>query len=118
MLHSYSKEQRLQPFRGKPPGHLMVHEIYKSIQGESTFVGLPCVFIRLTACMARCSWCDTPHAFTEGKLHRVESVIDAVRQFDCPLVELTGGEPLLQPEAMPLMTALADTGYSVLLETS
>ena len=97
---------------------VLVHEIYKSIQAESTFAGLPCVFIRLTACMARCSWCDTPHALTEGKLHRLEAVIDAVRQFDCPLVELTGGEPLLQPEAIPLMTALADTGHTVLLETS
>jgi 7-carboxy-7-deazaguanine synthase len=68
--------------------------------------------------MARCSWCDTPHAFTEGQLHKLEAVIDAVRQFGCPLVELTGGEPLLQPEAMPLMAALADTGHKVLLETS
>jgi 7-carboxy-7-deazaguanine synthase len=111
-------QQRVNPLRDKPPGHLLVHEIYKSIQGESTFAGLPCVFIRLTACMARCSWCDTPHAFTEGNLHKLEAVIDAVRQFECPLAELTGGEPLLQPEAMPLMTALADSGHTVLLETS
>jgi len=68
--------------------------------------------------MARCSWCDTPHAFTEGKLENLEAVIDAVRQFDCPLVELTGGEPLLQAEAISLMRALADTGHTVLLETS
>jgi len=118
MLHSYSTLFRLEPLTGKPPGHLLLHEIYKSIQGESTFAGLPCVFVRLTACMARCSWCDTPHAFTEGKLHRLEAVIDAVRQFGCPLVELTGGEPLLQLESIPLMTALADAGLTVLLETS
>jgi 7-carboxy-7-deazaguanine synthase len=68
--------------------------------------------------MARCSWCDTPHAFTQGKLHSLEAVIEAVRRFDCPLVELTGGEPLLQVEALPLMTALADAGHTVLLETS
>jgi 7-carboxy-7-deazaguanine synthase len=111
-------QRRLDPLREKPLGWLMVHEIYRSIQGESTFAGLPCVFIRLTACMARCSWCDTPHAFTEGKLEKLEAVIDAVRKFDCPLVELTGGEPLLQAEAMPLMTALADSGHTVLLETS
>src|SRR5580704_4428470 len=103
MLLALATEQRLEPLRKKPPGHLLVHEIYRSIQGESTFAGLPCVFIRLTACLARCSWCDTPHAFTEGKIHKLEAVINAVRQFDCPLVELTGGEPLLQPEAMPLM---------------
>lgn len=118
MVSSPSQEQRLFPLSAKPHGHLLVHEIYKSIQGESTFAGLPCVFIRLTACMARCSWCDTPHAFTEGKLHTLNAVIDMVRQFACPLVELTGGEPLLQHEAIPLMSALCDNGYTVLLETS
>ncbi len=113
-----AQQQRLEPLRGKPPGQLLVHEIYRSVQGESTFAGLPCVFVRLTACMARCSWCDTPHAFTQGTLHSLEAVVDAVRRFDCLLVELTGGEPLLQPEALPLMTALADAGPTVLLETS
>jgi 7-carboxy-7-deazaguanine synthase len=113
-----ARQQRLEPLRGKVPGQLLVHEIYRSIQGESTFAGLPCVFVRLTACMARCSWCDTPHSFTQGKLHSLEAVLDSVRRFDCPLVELTGGEPLLQPEALPLMAALADGGHTVLLETS
>jgi 7-carboxy-7-deazaguanine synthase len=111
-------EQRLAPLRGKPAGHLLVHEIYRSIQGESTFAGLPCVFVRLTACMARCSWCDTPHAFKEGTLLPDESVLEKVLAFGCPLVELTGGEPLLQPEALPLMATLADRGLTVLVETS
>src|SRR5438876_5153333 len=111
-------EQRLAPLRDKPAGHLLVHEIYRSIQGESTFAGLPCVFVRLTACMARCSWCDTPHAFKEGTLLPCESVLEQVLALGCPLVELTGGEPLLQPEALPLMATLADRGLTVLVETS
>lgn len=111
-------DPRLAPLRGKPAGHLLVHEIYRSIQGESTFAGLPCVFVRLTACMARCVWCDTPHAFKEGQLLSLDEVLGRVNAFACPLVELTGGEPLLQPEAFTLMTALADAGKTVLLETS
>jgi 7-carboxy-7-deazaguanine synthase len=111
-------DQRLAPLRGKPAGHLLVHEIYRSIQGESTFAGLPCVFVRLTVCSARCTWCDTPHAFREGTLRPLGDVLDRVLAFDCPLVELTGGEPLLQSEALDLMTALADAGKTVLLETS
>jgi 7-carboxy-7-deazaguanine synthase len=111
-------EHRLAPLRGKPVGPLLVHEIYQSVQGESTFQGLPCVFIRLTTCMARCVWCDTPHAFKEGKLLDPETVLERVMAYRCPLVELTGGEPLLQPEALPLMTELADRGLTVLLETS
>jgi 7-carboxy-7-deazaguanine synthase len=111
-------DQRLAPLSGKPAGHLLVHEIYRSIQGESTFAGLPCVFVRLTACSARCTWCDTPHAFREGTLRTLADVIDRVLALDCPLVELTGGEPLLQSEALDLMTALADAGKTVLLETS
>jgi 7-carboxy-7-deazaguanine synthase len=110
--------QRLEPLRHRPPGHLVVHEVYQSIQGESTFAGLPCVFVRLTACMARCTWCDTPHAFKEGVVRPLEEVLEQVLAFDCPLVELTGGEPLLQPEAFRLMTRLADAGKTVLLETS
>jgi 7-carboxy-7-deazaguanine synthase len=100
------------------PGQLLVHEIYRSIQGESTSAGLPCVFVRLTACMARCSWCDTPHYFKEGTSRPFEEVLQEVLAFDCPLVELTGGEPLLQPEAFRLMTMLPDAGETVLLETS
>lgn len=111
-------QQRLAPLRGKPEGHLLVHEIYRSIQGESTFAGLPCVFVRLTVCSARCMWCDTPHAFTEGTLRTLADVLDRVLAFACPLVELTGGEPLLQSEAFELMTALANAGKTVLLETS
>jgi 7-carboxy-7-deazaguanine synthase len=99
------------------PGRLMIHEIYKSLQGESTFAGLPCVFVRTTGCGQRCSWCDTPHAFTEGTDLAADDVLRRVLAFDCPLVELTGGEPLLQADVFPLMTALADAGKTVLLET-
>jgi 7-carboxy-7-deazaguanine synthase len=113
-----AKEQRLAPLAGKPPGHLLVHEVYKSVQGESTFAGLPCVFVRLTGCPARCSWCDTPHAFKEGTLLQLETVLERVSAMGCPLVELTEGEPLAQPEALPLMAHLADEGHTVLLETS
>jgi 7-carboxy-7-deazaguanine synthase len=112
------RENRLAPLAGKPAGHLLVHEIYQSIQGESTFAGLPCIFVRLTACLARCVWCDTPHAFKEGRVWTLGEVLDRVHSFGCPLVELTGGEPLLQPEAFTLMTALADAAHTVLLETS
>src|SRR5262245_13648876 len=115
---SLTHEQRLEPLRGKPDGHLLVHEIYRSVQGESTFAGLPCVFVRLTTCSARCTWCDTPHAFKEGTLWTLENVIERVVAFKCPLVELTGGEPLLQREALDLMSRLADGGKTVLLETS
>jgi 7-carboxy-7-deazaguanine synthase len=110
-------DQWLAPLRGKPAGQLLVHEIYRSIQGESAFAGLPCVFVRLTACSARCTWCDTPHAFKEGTLRTLAEVLAATLALDCPLVELTGGEPLLQAEAFALMTALADAGKTVLLET-
>ncbi len=109
--------QRLRVLDGKPAGRLLVHEIYKSLQGESTFAGLPCVFVRTTGCGQRCVWCDTPHAFAEGESLPVETVLDRVKAFGCPLVELTGGEPLLQAEVLPLMAALADAGYTVLLET-
>jgi 7-carboxy-7-deazaguanine synthase len=109
---------RLEPLLGKPPGQLLVHEIYRSIQGESTFAGLPCVFVRLSVCSARCVWCDTPHAFKAGELHSLDSVLAKVLSFGCPLVELTGGEPLLQDEAFELMTAIADQDITVLVETS
>lgn len=96
----------------------MVHEVYRSLQGESTFAGLPCVFVRLTACHLRCTYCDTPHAFNQGEPMAVEDVAAAVLQMGGGLVELTGGEPLLQDEAYPLMERLADAGWTVLLETS
>ena len=128
---------------------LVVNEIYLSLQGESTFAGLPCVFIRLTACDLRCSYCDTAYAFTEGKKKSLEEICTEVRRlakpffggtssaspqsFDqglvelappmknnirLPLVELTGGEPLLQKNSLPLMKLLCDDGFTVLLETS
>jgi 7-carboxy-7-deazaguanine synthase len=97
---------------------LVVHEIYASIQGESTFAGLPCTFVRLTGCNLRCTWCDTPHAFYEGTRMTRAEVLAAALARETPLVELTGGEPLLQPGARPLMTELADAGKTVLVETS
>jgi 7-carboxy-7-deazaguanine synthase len=100
------------------PGQLLVHEVYRSVQGESTFAGLPCVFVRLSVCSARCAWCDTPHAFTQGEWRDAGDLFRQVLAFDCPLVELTGGEPLLQDDVLPLMARLADAGKTVLLETS
>jgi 7-carboxy-7-deazaguanine synthase len=109
---------RLRLLEGKAPGRLLIHEIYRSLQGESTFAGLPCVFVRTAVCGQRCVWCDTPHAFTQGEELELDEVIRRVRNYGCPLVEITGGEPLLQPEVHPLMTALANAGLTILLETS
>lgn len=109
---------RLAPLRGVKPGELLIHEIYTSIQGESTFAGLPCVFVRTSVCDLRCRWCDTPHAFNQGEAMPREAVRDRVLALDCPLVELTGGEPLLQADVFTLMAELADAGRTVLLETS
>ena len=97
---------------------LRVNEIFYSLQGESTRAGLPCVLIRLTGCHLRCRWCDTAYAFYEGEWLSRAEVLAKVAAFRCPLVELTGGEPLLQPGALPLLTDLCDAGYEVLLETS
>jgi 7-carboxy-7-deazaguanine synthase len=97
---------------------LVVHEIYASIQGESTFAGLPCAFVRLTGCNLRCVWCDTPQAFYGGTRMTRKDVLDRALALGTPLVELTGGEPLLQPGALPLLRELCDAGKSVLLETS
>lgn len=123
-------------------GTLVVNEIYLSLQGESTFAGLPCIFVRLTACNLRCSYCDTAYAFSEGRKWLLGDVLQEVRRLArpfgpappvasgaagevprtngvrLPLVELTGGEPLLQPNALPLMRTLCDEGFTVLLETS
>ena len=96
---------------------MVVNEIFYSVQGESTYAGRPCVFVRLTACDLRCSWCDTPYAFHEGTRRPVEDVLVDVDRFDCPLVEVTGGEPLLQEDVYPLLQALIDRGKTVLLET-
>lgn len=112
-----STAQRLLPLAQKPAGTLLIHEIYRSVQGESTFAGLPCVFVRLAVCDARCVWCDTPHAFTQGKGINPEEIVRQVLEYQTPLVEITGGEPLLQEEVFPLMTRLADEGLTVLLET-
>jgi len=111
---------------------LVINEIYLSLQGESTFAGLPCIFIRLTACNLRCSYCDTAYAFTGGKKKSLEEVRGKVHELAAPflnpkseipnpklpLVELTGGEPLLQKTCLPLMKSLCDDGFTVLLETS
>ena len=96
---------------------LTVNEIFHSIQGESTHSGRPCVFVRLTACDLRCSWCDTPYAFSEGQKISIEDVVSQVDSYGCGLVEVTGGEPLLQRDVYPLMQALLDRGHEVLLET-
>jgi 7-carboxy-7-deazaguanine synthase len=109
---------RVALLRDVPPGELLIHEIYRSIQGESTFAGLPCVFVRAAVCDSRCRWCDTPHAFNQGERMTRAAVRDQVLAHDCPLVEITGGEPLLQADVFPLMTELADAGKTVLLETS
>jgi 7-carboxy-7-deazaguanine synthase len=112
-------------------GTLVVNEIYLSLQGESTFAGLPCIFIRLTACDLRCSYCDTAYAFTEGKKMPLEEILAGIRGLAAPffnskfkiqnsklpLVELTGGEPLLQNNSLPLMKSLCDEDFTVLLET-
>src|SRR5436190_18352144 len=105
--------QRLAPLHDAPAGRLLIHEVYRSIQGESTFAGLPCVFVRLAVCDARCRWCDTAHAFHQGRLMPPDEVLGQVLAYHCPLVEVTGGEPLLQAEVHPLMTRLADAGLTV-----
>ena len=96
---------------------LRVTEVFHSIQGASTFAGRPCVFVRLTGCQMRCRWCDTEYAFHGGEWRTRDEILAAVAAHGCPLVELTGGEPLLQPGALPLLAALCDRGHEVLLET-
>lgn len=117
------------------PETLVINEIYLSLQGESTFAGLPCIFVRLTACNLRCSYCDSAYAFTEGRKQTLEEISaevhrlakpfsrspDATRNSGhspLPLIEFTGGEPLLQKNVLPFMTQLCDEGFTVLLETS
>ncbi|MGH7977531.1 MAG: radical SAM protein [Limisphaerales bacterium] len=111
---------------------LVINEIYLSLQGESTFAGLPCIFVRLTACDLRCSYCDTAYAFTEGKKKSLEEILAEITKLAAPfsnsklktqnsklpLIELTGGEPLLQKNSLPLMKRLCDDGFTVLIETS
>jgi 7-carboxy-7-deazaguanine synthase len=97
---------------------LVVHEIYKSVQGESSFAGVPCTFVRLTGCNLRCSWCDTPQAFYKGTRMQRKDVLERALAMSTPLVELTGGEPLLQPGAIVLLKELCDAGKTTLVETS
>ena len=96
---------------------LEVTEIYKSVQGESTYVGLPCVFVRLTGCNLRCVWCDTAYAFDGGKKLSIEQIIDQIKSYGIDLVEITGGEPLLQNEVLLLMENLLKNKFLVMLET-
>lgn len=97
---------------------LVVNEVFHSIQGEGTRTGLPCVFVRLTGCHLRCGYCDTEYAFYEGTRRSVDDLVAAVAGHDCLLVEITGGEPLLQPGVHVLMKCLCDAGHTVMLETS
>lgn len=100
------------------PDTLRINEIFFSIQGESTRAGLPCVFVRLTGCHLRCGYCDTEYAFHEGTTRTIDDIVNDVADHNCRLVEVTGGEPLLQPNVHTLMTRLCDAGYTVLVETS
>jgi 7-carboxy-7-deazaguanine synthase len=101
-----------------PPEKMVITEIFKSIQGESTYAGLPCLFVRLTGCNLRCHWCDTAYAFNGGQKMSVEEVLARVRHLGGKLVELTGGEPLLQQDVYPLIDHLLAQGFRVLVETS
>ena len=97
---------------------MRVTEIFFSIQGESSFMGRPCVFVRLTGCPLRCTWCDTAYAFHGGAERTLEEILNDVIGYGCPLVEITGGEPLAQPDVHLLIAALAERGMTVLIETS
>lgn len=97
---------------------LTVCETFYSIQGESTFAGYPCFFIRLSGCNLRCSYCDTTYAYSEGRILKSEEILRQLREYETKLVEVTGGEPLLQSETVPLLKSLADCGYTILLETN
>ncbi|RMF84664.1 MAG: radical SAM protein [Planctomycetota bacterium] len=100
------------------PDRLKINEIFHSVQGEGTRAGRPCVFVRLTGCHLRCAYCDTAYAFYEGDWMTLPEILERVRSFGCGFVEVTGGEPLLQPNVYPLLTALADEFETVALETS
>jgi 7-carboxy-7-deazaguanine synthase len=97
---------------------MRVTEIFFSIQGESSHAGRPCVFVRLTGCNLRCTWCDSDYTFNGGETLSLDEVMTRVKSYGCPLVEITGGEPLAQPEAFELITRLCDDGFEVLIETS
>src|SRR5947208_5087748 len=116
--HSAPPPFSMNPITEPRTATLTINEIYHSIQGESTWAGLPCVFVRLTFCDLRCTYCDTAYAFYEGEKKTLSAITTEVLKFDCPLVEITGGEPLLQKNVLPLMRVLADAGRTGLLETS
>jgi len=97
---------------------LGVNEIFYSIQGESTFAGFPCIFIRMTGCNLRCRYCDTTYAYDQGDDIPLDSILTTVKKFDCSLIEITGGEPLIQNETPDLISTLINNGYTVLLETN
>lgn len=99
------------------PNTLVVNEIFHSIQGESSHMGRPCVFVRLTYCNLRCTYCDTAYAFDKGRATTIDEILETVRAYDCKLVEVTGGEPLFQENVHALMSRLCDEGFEVLLET-
>ncbi len=111
--------ERLSPIKNKlSNNNLLVHEIYASVQGESSYMGYPCVFVRTTACHLRCTYCDTASAFFKGTEKSLEEVVKQVLAYGIDLVELTGGEPLLQEASFTLLRLLADNNLTVLLETS
>ena len=97
---------------------MRITEVFHSIQGESTLAGLPCVFVRLTGCPLRCTWCDTEYAFVGGTDRSIDDILDTVRSYGCRLVEVTGGEPLAQPDTATLLRRLSEENFTVLLETS
>jgi len=106
------------PFAAAPAPFLRITEIFHSIQGESTWAGLPCTFVRLTGCPLRCTWCDTTYSFHGGDRMTLDAIMDAVREAGAPLVEITGGEPLIHRNAFVLAERLLEEGYTVLVETS
>jgi len=99
------------------PDTLVVNELFYSIQGESSYAGLPCVFVRLTYCNLRCTYCDSEYTFEEGEPLSIDEIVSRVREYQCPLVEVTGGEPLFQSNTPQLLKRLCDEGFTVLLET-
>lgn len=114
-----SLSERVSVLRNKTnKNHVLIHEIYSSIQGESSYMGYPCVFVRTTGCHLRCAYCDTEHAFFAGQEMSVESIVEKVASFGLKLVEITGGEPLLQPPSLTLLHRLVELGYTTLIETS
>ena len=117
-MSSLQKVPLIPPSPGSNPAALQVTEIFHSIQGESSYAGRPCVFVRLTGCPLRCTWCDTAYSFEGGETMSEPDVLQRVQGYHCPLVEVTGGEPLHQPKAFDLIARLCAEGYEVLVETS